>query len=156
MDASGPLTVRHSSRDELRSSGSAGGTAASSSQALPTAVASLPPASPIDAPGPLAGLGLCDWPELQPGALSGDPEVVEAAETPCDVKIVLGRAALGTGAARLLPDGQIVVLDSAAQAPVEIWSGGQLVARGQLRTLDGHYCVQVNELLHPPARKRRP
>jgi flagellar motor switch/type III secretory pathway protein FliN len=110
----------------------------------------------LDAPLPLTGLALCDWPELHPGAASSDDEATVSPDALCEVKVVLGRAALGGGAPQRLPIGQIVVLDSAAQAPVEIWSGGQLVARGQLRTLDGHYCVQVNELLHPLARKRRP
>lgn len=142
-------------RDVADSASDAGRAEASPFSTLTTSPAAAPPVPPFDVPLPLAGLALCDWPELPSGATSVDDEAADSSDALCEVNVVLGRALLG-GAPQRLPPGQIVVLDSAAQAPVEIWSGGQLVARGQLRTLDGHYCVQVNELLRPPVRKRRP
>lgn len=115
----------------------------------------VPATAASDATSPLQGLALCDWPEL-PAAVETRPEgLVELPDDRLNVRIVVGRFSLDLGPTQALPAGQVVVLDHPAQAPVEIWAAGQLVARGQLRTLDGHYCVQIDELLSLPTRKSR-
>lgn len=49
--------------------------------------------------------------------------------------------------AQRLSPGQFVPLDEPADWPVEIYAGGRLVARGELLTLDGTFCVRVTEVI---------
>lgn len=117
--------------------------------------AELAPPAAHDRPA-LAGLSLCDWPEL--AAEPGDGRTFDSSATPTDVeanaivRVVLARAAVES---RLAPTcGQLVVADVAADAPVELWVATRRIALGQLRVLDGHYCVQITELFAAPPRKR--
>lgn len=116
-----------------------------------------PPAPPAaHAPPALAGLSLCDWPELAAEPADGraadrSPTLTDA-EANATVRIVLARAAADS---RSTPTcGQLVVADVAADAPVELWVASRRLALGQLRVLDGHYCVQITELFAAPPRKR--
>lgn len=105
---------------------------------------------------PLTGLSLCDWPEL--AAEPGDGRAADSSATPPDaeanatVRIVLARAPADSRPAPTC--GQLVVAEVAADAPVELWVASRRLALGQLRVLDGHYCVQITELFAAPPRKR--
>lgn len=64
-----------------------------------------------------------------------------------DVAIDLGRAYVRpVDLARLTP-GAIVPLDKPANAPVDIFVHGRLLARGEAIVLDGKICVRVTELV---------
>jgi flagellar motor switch/type III secretory pathway protein FliN len=156
MDASVPQSVRFPSAG-----------AASGSSRRERATTAVPPLAthpgtpsfetrPPEAALPLAGLALCDWPELPSETFAAGDSTADTAGQELDVKIVLGRVASGLKATASFPAGRVVVLDADADALVEIWSAQQLIARGQLRSLDGHYCVQVTELLDRPSRKSHP
>lgn len=153
MDASVPQSVRSPS------AGSASGSSRRERSTTAVAPLATPPGAPSfetcppDAAVPLGGLALCDWPELPSEAFVAGDSTADIAGQELDVKIVLGRVASGLKATASFPAGRVVVLDTDADALVEIWVAQQLIARGQLRSLDGHYCVQVTELLVRPSRK---
>jgi len=156
MDASLPQSARPSSLDAPRRgplSATAPNAGGIPSQAPRPQDANL---GPSDSAAPLAGLGPCNWPELESDTHAASAPDFEPCDQELDVRIVLGRVSGGTQAAAQLAAGRVVALDTDAHAPVEIWSAKQLIARGQLQTLDGHYCVQVTELLDRPSRKSHP
>lgn len=63
-----------------------------------------------------------------------------------DVTIVLGRTRLTPNEASNLQAGSLVVLEQEVADPVEIYSGGRLVGRGQVVVIDDKFCVRVVEL----------
>jgi len=154
MDAAGlrhtrPLpekSARHSPRDDENSSFLPG------SPAVPLVGDSF---ESVDAL-PLAGLAHCEWPDLDADMTDSVVAGTKILDQDIAVRIVLGRVFGDIETEMPLPVGRVVVLDTEAHAPVEIWRETQIIARGQLRTLDGRYCVQITELLEQPTRKRQP
>ena len=65
-------------------------------------------------------------------------------ELPLTVR--LGTAALNVGDALGLDSGSVVELDRAADAPIEMFANGRLVAKGELVVLDGSFAVRVLEV----------
>ena len=63
-----------------------------------------------------------------------------------EVTIVLGRVRMTPSEARQLHSGSLVVLEQETADPVDIFSGGRLVGRGQLVVIDDKFCVRVVEL----------
>jgi flagellar motor switch protein FliN/FliY len=63
-----------------------------------------------------------------------------------DVTIVLGRVRLNATEASQLHAGSLVVLEQETSDPVDIFSGGRLVGRGQVVVIDDKFCVRVVEL----------
>ena len=64
-----------------------------------------------------------------------------------DVRIDLGRAYMRLDDALALEDGVVVPLDRTVEQPVDIVTGGRLIARGEILVLDDKYCVRVTELV---------
>ncbi|HEX3871703.1 MAG TPA: FliM/FliN family flagellar motor switch protein [Pirellulales bacterium] len=64
-----------------------------------------------------------------------------------DVLIELGRAAIDARDAEQLCDGSVVTLDRGAQDLVDVYVGKNLVARGEVQVMNGHFCVRVAELI---------
>jgi flagellar biogenesis protein FliO len=62
-----------------------------------------------------------------------------------DVRIELGRRSLAADEAARLTSGTVVALEEAADQPVYIYGGGQLIARGQVLVLDSRYCIRITE-----------
>jgi flagellar motor switch protein FliN len=75
----------------------------------------------------------------------------ERAVEPCAdgprLTIVLGRCGIHHDEALRLSPGQFVPLDEPTDWPVEVYSADSLIARGELLTLDGNYCVRVSEIV---------
>lgn len=90
------------------------------------------------------------YPELQ---ASGENEeaVATDASTPPDatLRTVLGHTSLDRAEAARLQADDIVPLDSGTSDPVEIQSGGRVIARGELLVFQGRFCVRVTELVPP-------
>ena len=63
-----------------------------------------------------------------------------------DVTIVLGRVRMTPNEASQLHAGSLVVLEQETSDPVDIFSGGRLVGRGQVVVVDDKFCVRVVEL----------
>lgn len=96
-------------------------------------------------------LGLCPWPDWQTSSdafnhASANSNLPLDA-SPVTLRIVVGTSRNGSSSATLREAGQLLVLDQAATAPVEIHHGERVVARGHLRSYDGRYCVQITEVL---------
>jgi flagellar motor switch protein FliN/FliY len=70
------------------------------------------------------------------------------------LSVVIGRCWVNRDAAQQWPAGQLVPLDEPADAPVEVYVDGQLVARGELLALDGKFCVRVTEIISQHALPR--
>ncbi|MCC7084607.1 MAG: FliM/FliN family flagellar motor switch protein [Pirellulales bacterium] len=68
--------------------------------------------------------------------------------------VVLGRCSIPLGEAQRLSAGQVMTLDEPTDSPVEIYAAGRLVARGELLTLDGRFCVRVTEVFAEQALPR--
>ena len=58
----------------------------------------------------------------------------------------LGSAAVTVGDALGLDSGSVVELDQPADAPIEMFANGRLVAKGELVVLDGSFAVRVLEV----------
>ena len=63
-----------------------------------------------------------------------------------DVTIVLGRVRMTPSEASQLHAGSLVVLAQETADPVDIFSGGRLLGRGQLVVIDDKFCVRIVEL----------
>ena len=63
-----------------------------------------------------------------------------------DVTIVLGRVRMTPSEASKLHPGSLVVLEQETSDPVDIFSGGRLMGRGQVVVIDDKFCVRVIEL----------
>jgi flagellar motor switch protein FliN/FliY len=68
--------------------------------------------------------------------------------------VVLGRCHMNRDDAQRIAPGQFVALDEPADWPVEIYVADRFVARGELLTLDGKFCVRVTELIADQALPR--
>jgi len=80
------------------------------------------------------------------GAVSVGASPQTSAGVQTDVAIVLGRTRLTPNEASKLQAGSLVVLEQEVADPVEIYSGGRLVGRGQVVVIDDKFCVRVVEL----------
>ncbi len=69
-----------------------------------------------------------------------------AAGVHSEVSIVLGRARLTPAEASSLHAGSLVVLEEETADPVEIFSCGRLLGRGQIVVIDEKFCVRIVEL----------
>ena len=63
-----------------------------------------------------------------------------------DLRIDLGQAYMRLDDVLRLEPGAVVSLDNAAEEPVDVVVGGQVIARGELLVLDGRYCVRVTSV----------
>jgi flagellar motor switch protein FliN/FliY len=64
-----------------------------------------------------------------------------------NVRIEVGSVALSLAQLAQIHDGHVIPLDQAADAPVELFVGDRLIARGQVVLIREHYCVQLTELV---------
>jgi flagellar motor switch protein FliN/FliY len=80
------------------------------------------------------------------GTLAVDASPHASASVQSDVTIVLGRTQMTPNEASKLQAGSLVVLEQEVGEPVEIYSGGRLVGRGQVVVIDDKFCVRVVEL----------
>ena len=64
-----------------------------------------------------------------------------------DLRIELGRTHIRRDEARGLRTGSVIPLDNAAGDPVDLYAGGQLIARGEVLVLQGTLAVRVVERL---------
>lgn len=64
-----------------------------------------------------------------------------------DLKIELGRTSMNLKQVLRLGTGSVVSLDKATGDLVEIIVNGQLVARGEVLTLNNRFCVRIGELV---------
>ena len=64
-----------------------------------------------------------------------------------DLRIELGRTYVCRDEVQKLRAGAVVPLDNAAGDLVDLYAGGQLIARGEVLTLDGNLGVRVVELI---------
>ena len=63
------------------------------------------------------------------------------------LEIELGRTTIERSDADSLTDGSVIVLDEAADAPLDVRVGGKLVARGELLVINDRFCIRVTERL---------
>jgi flagellar motor switch/type III secretory pathway protein FliN len=115
------------------------------------ALASIPlPPSRDRLPG---GAQPVQWEELEgtpsvaPADTGGEIAGASRGET-LALRIELGRARLCRTEAEKLRKGSVVLLESATRHPVDLFAGGELIARGEVLTLDGKLAVRVTERLH--------
>lgn len=102
----------------------------------------------------------CAWPDWQTLPESTrdahDESNLSLDASPVALRIVVGTSSSGGSTANLGAAGQLLVLNQAADAPVEIRRGDRVVARGHLRSYDGRYCVQITEVLTRVDESRSP
>ena len=78
------------------------------------------------------------------------PHTLRRSSTPSEamqLEIKLGRTTIERSTVDGLADGSVVLLDEAADAPLEVRVGGKLVARGELIVINDRFCVRVTERL---------
>ncbi len=63
------------------------------------------------------------------------------------LKVVLGHCGIDNDEAQRLVRGHLVPLDEPIDWPVEIYIANRLIARGELLTLNEHFCVRVTEVI---------
>ncbi|NLE38017.1 MAG: flagellar motor switch protein FliN [Pirellulaceae bacterium] len=63
-----------------------------------------------------------------------------------DVRIDLGQAYMRLDDVLRLEPGAVVPLDKAAEEPVDVIVGGQVIARGEVLVLDGRYGIRVTSV----------
>ncbi|HOF17696.1 MAG TPA: FliM/FliN family flagellar motor switch protein [Phycisphaerae bacterium] len=66
---------------------------------------------------------------------------------PIRVRIDLARGRLADGQARQLDAGCVVELDTRPDEPVELYAGGELLARGEAVVVDGKLGVRVRQIV---------
>jgi flagellar motor switch protein FliN len=64
-----------------------------------------------------------------------------------DLRIELGRTRICADELRKLRIGSVVALDNPAGDAVDLYAGGQLIARGEVVEVNGHFGVRVIELV---------
>jgi flagellar motor switch protein FliN/FliY len=64
-----------------------------------------------------------------------------------DVAIEFGRTRIARDEVAELRSGSVVPLDDLGPAPVNVFAGGHLIAKGDLLVLNDHFCVRVTELI---------
>ena len=69
------------------------------------------------------------------------------------LRIDFGRRWLAGQEAALLDAGSVVILEAAAQEPVNVYVNGRLFARGEAVEVNGRIGVRVSEILACPAKR---
>lgn len=76
----------------------------------------------------------------------GDLEIVDTRpEGEVELVVELGRVRLRVEDVLKLRKGSVAPLEPLVGAPVDIYAGDQMVARGDVLVLDGRFCVRVTE-----------
>lgn len=65
---------------------------------------------------------------------------------PLELVAVLGSKRLRLRELLELGEGSVLLLDRAANEPIEVLAGGTLVARGEIVAVDEHFGVRITEL----------
>lgn len=65
---------------------------------------------------------------------------------PLELVAVLGSRRLRLRELLELGEGSVLLLDRAANEPIEVLAGGTLVARGEIVAVDEHFGVRITEL----------
>lgn len=65
---------------------------------------------------------------------------------PLEVSILLGTRRMMLGELLAIGEGAVLVLDRAADGPVDVLAGGALVARGLIVAVDGRFAVRITEV----------
>jgi len=63
-----------------------------------------------------------------------------------ELQVCVGRAQLSVGDLLNASGQRVVVLDRTPEQPVDLLLNGQVVARGHLVAVDGHFAVRISEL----------
>jgi flagellar motor switch protein FliN/FliY len=95
-----------------------------------------------------------DLPALAPATPKGPqlgerPDLVEQVRIP--LTISLGEAEITMGRLFALASGEVLTLDRAADAPIDVRLNGKLIARGILVAVDDKFGVRITEILAPGA-----
>ncbi len=80
-------------------------------------------------------------------ATQQDGAFPRAATGDVTVRVEVGSVSLSLAQLAQIQDGHVIPLDQAADAPVELFIGNRLIARGQVVLIREHYCVQLTELV---------
>ncbi len=66
---------------------------------------------------------------------------------PVEARIELGRARIPWSELRKLEPGAVVELDRLVGEPADLVAGGRVLARGELRVVDGRFAFRVTEVM---------
>ena len=80
-------------------------------------------------------------------ALACDPNPLLAIQV--KLQVCLGAVSMTVGQLLAAREGQVLALDRAVDAPVDLLLEGKVVARGQLVAIDGSFGVRITELPLP-------
>jgi flagellar motor switch protein FliN len=75
------------------------------------------------------------------------PDLVEQVKVP--LTVTLGDAEITMGRLFALASGEVLTLDRAADAPIDVRLNGKLIARGTLVAVDDRFGVRITEILAP-------
>ena len=68
-------------------------------------------------------------------------------EVELDLRIELGRTRMRLEDVLQLRVGSVVVLDNAADEPVDVYVNNRLIARGEILVMNDRFCVRVTQLV---------
>mgnify|MGYP000971908107 CR=1 FL=1 len=88
-----------------------------------------------------------DRPEAAPAAID------ILSDVNLNVKIELGRTRMLVEDVLKLAEGAVVELDKLAGDPVDVYVNERHVARGEVLVLNDNFCVRINEIISPNARR---
>ena len=91
--------------------------------------------------------------QAAPAAASDAPEAISPRPAKAKLRIDFGRRWLAGQEAALLDAGSVVILEAAAQEPVNVYVNGRLFARGEAVEVNGRIGVRVSEILACPAKR---
>ncbi len=81
-----------------------------------------------------------------PGGMSEAHPLYQVKAT---LQVCVGEAAVTVGELMSAKEHQVLKLDRTLENPVDLLLNGQVVARGQLVAVDGHFAVRITELPIP-------
>jgi flagellar motor switch protein FliN/FliY len=91
---------------------------------------------------------------LELPALTGSPKGPQLGERPdlvdqvkIQLTVTLGEAEITMGRLFSLASGEVLTLDRAADAPIDVRLNGKLIARGLLVAVDDRFGVRITEIL---------
>ncbi|HND54058.1 MAG TPA: FliM/FliN family flagellar motor switch protein [Pirellulaceae bacterium] len=91
-----------------------------------------------------------EFPTLHSDATHGSRKTngeVTSTSSTVKVRVEIGRARVDGASLRALRSGSPLTLSEPLDSPVSVFAGNQLIARGELVVLDGHFCVRITERL---------
>jgi type III secretion system YscQ/HrcQ family protein len=94
--------------------------------------------------GPLAMTG--DPSSVRPGGDPPSPVTAASPDLPVTLAVELGRLTLSVSRVAALAPGDVIALERHAREPVELTSGGRLVARGELVQIDQELGVRITRV----------